>query len=124
MRTPLGIVKGLGSAKEGTRHWWVQKATAAALLPLTIWFIVSIAALVGADYGAIITWIKNPLTTVLLVMFTGFIFYHLRIGVQVVLDDYAQSRKGKLIGLYINDTFCLIFSLLTIFSILKIFFGN
>ena len=124
MRTPLGIVKGLGPAREGTHHWWVQRATSAALFPLTVWFITSIATLVGSDYQAIVIWVKNPLTTVLLVLFTGFVFYHLRIGVQVILDDYANSRKAKLTGLFLNDAFCLIFGLLTIFSILRIFLGS
>ncbi len=124
MRTPLGIVKGLGSAKEGTHHWWVQKVTSVALFPLTVWFITSIATLVGSDYEAIITWIRNPLTTVLLVLFVGFVFYHFRIGVQVILDDYANSRKAKLTGLFLNDSFCLVFGLLSIFSILKIAFGS
>jgi len=124
MRTPLGIVKGLGPAKEGTHHWWVQKATSVALIPLTVWFVTSIATLTGADYGALITWIKNPLTTVMLILFTGFVFYHFRIGIQVVLDDYAHTRRGKLTGLFLNDAFCLFFGLLMIVLILKISLGS
>jgi len=124
MRTPLGIVKGLGPAKEGTHHWWVQKATSVALIPLTVWFVTSVATLVGAEYGAILTWIRNPIATVLLVLFTGFLFYHFRIGIQVVLDDYAHTRRGKLTGLFLNDAFCLVFGLLIIVLILKISLGS
>lgn len=123
MKTPLGIVRGLGIAHAGTRHWWVQKATSVALVPLTVWFIVSMAAMTGADYDAFVNWIRMPVTSVLLILFLGFVFYHFRIGVQVVIEDYVH-RGAKIAALLLNDAFGLAVGLLSILSVLRIVFGG
>ena len=80
LRSPLGKVRGLGSAKEGVIHWWAQRMTAVALIPLLIWFVASIAAMAGADYGAFREWIATPVVSVLLVLMTIAVFHHAQLG--------------------------------------------
>lgn len=124
MKTPLGIVKGLGSAKSGTHHWWVQKLTSLALIPLGIWFLVSMAILASADYGAVIIWVQDPIVTVFLILFIAILFYHLKLGVQVVIEDYVYKPVTKALALFFNAAFAYVFGLLAILSILKIALGS
>lgn len=124
MRTPLGIVKGLGSAKSGTHHWWVQKLTSLALIPLSLWFLVSMAILASAEYGAVIIWVKSPFVTVFLILFIAILFYHLKLGVQVVIEDYVYKPVTKALALFFNAAFGYVFGLLAILSILKIALGS
>lgn len=123
MQTPLAKVRGLGSAKSGTRHWWQQRVTALALFPLTVWFVVSIAALAGADHGALVTWIRMPLVAVLLVLFLGLLFYHFQLGVRVVIEDYIHHERAKILFLAALNAFAWILGLLAVLSILRIFLG-
>ena len=122
-RTPLGRVRGLGSAKEGTHHWWVQRLTAIALVPLTVWFVVSILMLVGADRAAIAEWLGNPVTAGLLVMLILAAFHHAQLGLQVVIEDYVHTEVWK-IGLILFAKFAaLLFGGIAIISVLKLAFG-
>lgn len=97
LRSSLGQVRGLGSAKEGVGHWWDQRITAIALLPLIIWFVASIAFMAGADHGQIKEWIGNPFTAVLLVVMLIALFYHMKLGMQVVIEDYVHHKATKLV---------------------------
>jgi succinate dehydrogenase / fumarate reductase membrane anchor subunit len=102
MRTPISRVRGLGSAKEGTHHWWMQRITAIALIPLGIWFVVSLIYLAGADHAVVSAWLANPLTAVLMLLLIIAVFHHLHLGVQVVIEDYIHGEAAKmacLIGL-------------------------
>ena len=122
-RTPLGRVRGLGSAKEGTHHWWAQRLTAIALVPLTVWFVVSILMLVGADRVAIAEWLGNPVTAGLLVMLILAAFHHAQLGLQVVIEDYVHTEAWK-IGLILFAKFAaLLFGGIAIISVLKLAFG-
>ncbi|HWD58386.1 MAG TPA: succinate dehydrogenase, hydrophobic membrane anchor protein, partial [Stellaceae bacterium] len=76
MRSPLGRVLGLGSAKEGVEHWWRQRLTAIALVPLTVWFVVSVIGLVGADRAAIVAWMHSPMPAMLMILLIAATFYH------------------------------------------------
>ncbi len=101
LRTPLGRVRGLGSAREGVAHWWGQRLTAIALVPLAIWFVVSIAALAGADHGAVVAWLRAPVSAILMVLLVAVAFHHLQLGLQVVLEDYVQTeglRRAAITG--------------------------
>jgi len=124
LQTPLGQVRGLGSAKEGTEHFWHQRITGLALVPLTIWFAVSIACLAGADHNAVIDWLASPMVAVLVILFLGVGFYHLKIGVQVVIEDYIHSpwfKTGSLIGV---SFFCSVVGLASVLAVLKIAVGG
>lgn len=95
LRTPLGRARGLGSAKEGVHHWWQQRLTAVAIVPLVFWFVVSIAANVGADYTAMHAWLKQPLNATLLVLLLVAVFHHMQLGLQVVIEDYVHCHALK-----------------------------
>lgn len=102
LRSPLGRVLGLGAAKEGVSHWWDQRITAVALVPLLIWFVASIAFMAGADHAQIKAWIGNPFTAVLLIAMLVALFYHMKLGIQVVIEDYVHHKATKLVLDFIN----------------------
>ena len=91
MRTPLARAIGLGSAKDGVQHWWMQRVSAIALVPLTVWFIAAIIAQTGADYTAFVAWMRNPITDILMGLLLIALFYHAALGLQVVVEDYVHS---------------------------------
>jgi succinate dehydrogenase / fumarate reductase membrane anchor subunit len=91
MRTPLARAIELRSAKDGVHHWWMQRISAIALIPLTIWFIPAIIAQTGADYTAFVAWMRNPITVVLMDLLLIALFYHAALGLQVVVEDYVHS---------------------------------
>ena len=95
LRTPLARARGLGSAKEGSHHWWHQRLTAIALVPLSLWFIFSLISMVGADYMTVVYWLRLPFVSVLLILFIVFLFYHTVLGLQVVIEDYIDSEWQK-----------------------------
>jgi succinate dehydrogenase / fumarate reductase membrane anchor subunit len=91
MRTALARAIGLGSAKGGVQHWWMERVSAIALAPLTVWFIAAIIAQTDADYTAFVTWLRNPITDILMVLLLIALFYHAALGLQVVVEDYVHS---------------------------------
>lgn len=91
-RSPLGRAIGLGSAKAGVEHWWVQRVIAVALVPLTLWLVGSLIAITNTDYRTLIAWLRNPATTILMVLLLIALFYHAALGLQVVIEDYVHSR--------------------------------
>jgi len=99
LQTPLARVLGLGSAKEGVEHWWWQRITAIALVPLGLWFVVAVISLVGADYAAARAWVGAPLNMVLLIAFAAALLHHAQLGLQVVIEDYVHNEAWKLTGL-------------------------
>lgn len=121
MKTPLAIVRGLGSAKTGTRHWWQQRVSALALVPLTTWFLASIPGLADVNYQTALVWLRHPLTASLLLLFVIFLFSHFRLGVRVVVEDYIHQAHIKLTVLALLNAFVWILGLLTTLSILRIF---
>ena len=96
LRSPLGRARGLGSAHAGSHHWWVERVEAAALVPLTIWFIFALLHLVGAPRQAMIDWLSSPVSMVLMLLLIVTTFHHLSLGVQSVLDDYVHQPAIKL----------------------------
>jgi succinate dehydrogenase / fumarate reductase membrane anchor subunit len=95
-RTPLKTARGLGSAKDGTAHWWAQRMTALALIPLTIWFVASVAALAGADHAAFVQWIGSPIVATLMILLVVATFHHAQLGIQVVIEDYVHNEPAKI----------------------------
>lgn len=123
-RTPIGRVRGLGSAKEGTTHWWAQRVTAIALVPLALWFVISVLTMLGADQSAVKAWIGNPIITVLLVLLIAATFHHGQLGLQVVIEDYVHREGLKIALILLVKGLALILALLGIFAVLKIAFGG
>jgi succinate dehydrogenase / fumarate reductase membrane anchor subunit len=120
MRSGLGRVRGLGSAKEGVNHWWVQRVTAAALVPLTLWFVASVILLAGADHATVSAWIARPINTVLLLCLLGATFWHASLGLQVVIEDYIHSERAKLAALLAAKALLVIGALTGIVAVLRV----
>lgn len=99
LRSSLGRVRGLGSAKEGVRHWWAQRVTAIALVPLSGWFVVAVISLLGADYTEYQAWIGQFGNALLMILTTLVLFYHGYLGMQVVIEDYVHGEGARVITL-------------------------
>ena len=97
LRSDLGRVRGLGSAKEGVGHWWAQRVTALALIPLSIWFVASIVFLTDVDHATAMQWLGSPITLGLMALFLIALIYHAVLGLQVVVEDYIHGHATKLI---------------------------
>lgn len=92
MRSPLSRARGLGSAKTGTGHWWAQRLTALALIPLVIWFVVSMIVVTGASHDEAIAFISSPINSVLLILLIVATFRHGQLGLEVVIEDYIHTK--------------------------------
>ncbi len=124
IKTPLKKITGLGSAKTGTTHFWHQRLTALANIPLSlflIWFIISIA---GADRYLLIVKLSNPIISTLLVLAIFSILWHMRLGMQVVIEDYITTEIRKILALTLNNFFVIGVGALCIISIIKLGFGG
>jgi len=124
LRTPLGRVRGLGSAKEGVHHWWAQRITAVALVPLTLWFIFALASLAGADAAKAAAFVAQPLNAVLLLLLIAATFHHLQLGIQVVVEDYIHNEMAKLAILIAVKLLAVALGVAAAFSVLKTAFGG
>jgi succinate dehydrogenase / fumarate reductase, membrane anchor subunit len=123
MRTPLGRAIGLGSAKEGVEHWWRERITGIALVPLCLWFVAEIIHHLGADRAELARWLQHPVPAVLMVLLLALSFHHTALGLQVVLEDYV-GQEGARFGSIIAIRFaCLLLAAFGIFAVLKIAFG-
>lgn len=122
-KTPLGRTRGLGSAKSGTHHWIMQRITALALVPLTLWFVWNVVALAGADHAAVAAWAGAPVNAVLLVLLIAATFHHLQLGLQVVVEDYVHGEARKIAGLLLLKAAALLLAAAAIFAVLKLAFA-
>lgn len=123
LRSPMGRVLGLGSAKEGVSHWWSQRVTAVALVLLTLWFASALLRLGDFSHAAVIAWIALPLNAVLLSLLIGTALYHSQLGVQVVVEDYVVNHGLKVVTLLLINFLHIALAALGIFSVLRIAFG-
>ncbi len=122
LRTDLAKVRGLGSAKEGSAHWWSQRVTAVALVPLIFWFVASIISLVGAQQAVVQAWVATPWVSVLLILLCIAMFHHLQLGMQVILEDYIHVEWLKIASVMIIKFLAVALLLASIFAILKVAF--
>lgn len=122
MRTPISRVRGLGSAKDGTHHWWMQRLTAVALVPLSIWFVISVITLGSADHAAVVAWLASPVTAVLMLLLIIATFHHLQLGLQVVIEDYIHGEAAKLVCLVVLKLGCFALAVAAAFAVLKVAF--
>jgi len=108
MQSPLGRVLGLGSAKEGVEHWWRQRITAIALVPLAIWFVIAALGLIGADRAAMVAWMHSPMAAVFAILLIVAAVYHLALGLQVVIEDYIHGEAWKLGLIIVMRLWCIV----------------
>ncbi len=124
LRTPLGRVLGLGSAKDGTAHWWTQRLTAVALVPLGLWFMVALAALAGAGHGEFLEWVRQPLNASLMTLFVVVAAYHSELGLQVVVEDYVHAHWLRVSTLVLLKFAHVLLALAGVFALLGMSFGG
>lgn len=124
MGTGLGRVRGLGSAKQGTHHWWMQRLTAAGNLLLVSWFVVSLVRLPDFSHAVVTEWLAKPLVAVAMILLAGNVFWHLRLGLQVFIEDYVHNEASKLGLLVLLNFFAIGAGAIAIFSIARIAFGG
>jgi succinate dehydrogenase / fumarate reductase membrane anchor subunit len=123
LRSPLSQARGLGSAKDGVHHWWMQRLTAMALIPLSLWFVFSIARYHLADHPTMVAWLHNPYVAVALVLYFTALFYHSVLGVQVVIEDYVANEALKITALVLVKFAHFALGAAAVFAVLKIAFG-
>jgi succinate dehydrogenase / fumarate reductase membrane anchor subunit len=124
LRSPLGRVIGLGSAKEGVEHWWAQRVTAVALVVLLLWFVASIISLAGANRAAVAAWLHSPLPAILTILLLIAGFYHMALGIQVVVEDYVHDEWVKIPALILNKLLSFALAIAGIFAVLRLAFGG
>ena len=123
MKTPLGRARGHGSARSGTQHFWHQRLTSVANIPLTIAFIVIVISLLGRNHAAAVQILGSPLVAVLMILFILANVVHMKIGIQVVIEDYVYDKNQKFTLLILNTFFAWAIGLACVFAVLKISFG-
>jgi succinate dehydrogenase / fumarate reductase membrane anchor subunit len=124
MRTPLGRVTGLGSAKSGTEHFWMQRVTAIANLPLVLFVIVFMVAHLGSDRAQVVASLHNPFVAIFLGLALISVTWHMRLGLQVVIEDYVHGPGAKLAWLLFNTFYPAILAVAGLYAILKMSFGS
>jgi succinate dehydrogenase / fumarate reductase membrane anchor subunit len=124
LQTPLGRVRGLGSAGNGVHHWWVQRLTSLALLPLAVWLLVSLLTLPSLDFVTLVSWIGGTWTASLLTLFVLAVSWHSSLGIQVIVEDYVPDHGLKTLSLVLSGFVHAVLAVLGVFSILRIAFGS
>jgi succinate dehydrogenase / fumarate reductase, membrane anchor subunit len=123
MRTPLAQVRGLGSAHSGTHHFWVQRVTAIANIPLSLFVVGLIISTSGSNYAAVKATLGSPLVAIPLILFIGSAVYHMRLGMQMIIEDYVPSEGPRLVLLLASTFFSVVVGLASVFAVLKLSFG-
>ncbi|TLY61233.1 MAG: succinate dehydrogenase, hydrophobic membrane anchor protein [Gammaproteobacteria bacterium] len=124
LRSPLGRVLGTGSAKEGVQHWWLQRLTSLALVPLSIWFVVSLLSLPSFDHAIVAAWMSQSWTALLLVLFVVVGAWHSQLGVRVVVEDYVHATGVRTLTLVVVTFAHALLAAAGVFAILKVAFGS
>ncbi len=122
MRSPLARALGIGSAKGGVAHWWAQRASALALVPLGVWFAASIIAHAGSDHAGVVAWLRTPVAATLMVVLLLSLFHHAALGLQVVIEDYVHGRARFAVILLMRFS-CLLLAVAGIMATLRIALG-
>jgi succinate dehydrogenase / fumarate reductase membrane anchor subunit len=114
LRSPLGRARGLGSARSGSKHWWGQRLTSIALVPLTLWFIWSMLRLTNATQADVADWLSSPVRLALMLALIVATFHHLQLGLQVVIEDYVAQEGVKLAAVLAVKGLCVLLALICI----------
>jgi succinate dehydrogenase / fumarate reductase membrane anchor subunit len=123
-KTPMGRVLGLGSAKDGVEHWWSQRVTSIALIPLTLFAILPLGSAIGAGLDTVLATYRNPWNALVMILFVAVSFKHLHQGLQVVIEDYVHDKAARTGALLANTGFCAVMGLAGVFGVARIAFGG
>jgi succinate dehydrogenase / fumarate reductase membrane anchor subunit len=123
-KTPLGRVIGLGSAKAGTEHWWVQRVTAVAGIPLAVFLIGFVLTHIGASRAEMLASLRNPIVAILLALTLINMLWHMKLGMQVIIEDYVHAPRNKFGALLLNSFFTAALGVAALYAILKMSFGS
>jgi succinate dehydrogenase / fumarate reductase, membrane anchor subunit len=124
MRTPLARVKGLGASGHGVEHWWLHRVTAVSNVPLIISFVIIVAALAGSSYEGAVAIVSHPLTAILLLLAVISVTNHMRLGMQIVIEDYVHDKGYKIAAVIANNFYAVIIAVACIYAILKVSLGR
>ena len=126
MRSPLGRAIGLGSAKEGVQHWWVQRLTAVALVPLAVWFVIVVLELAatGADRAELVAWVRHPVPAAVWILLLIAVFYHAALSLQVIVEDYVGNRAARYTLLILIRLGAVLLGVLGIVAVVKLLLGG
>ncbi len=120
MRSPLGRARGLGSARAGAAHWWTQRLTAIALVPLTLWFLCAMVRTIGASRDDVVSWMAGPLPIVLMIALVVATFHHLQAGLQVVIEDYVENDGLRIGAVLLVKAAAVLLALACIVAVLRL----
>lgn len=123
IRSSLAGARGLGSAKSGTAHFWAQRVSAIALVPLTLWFVACLASQFGASYSSVTNWLSSPFQASLLAIYLAAIFYHSQLGLQTIIEDYVHVESIKIGSLIVLQLLNILLGVSAIVSVLMILVG-
>jgi len=121
LRSDLARVRGLGSAKAGVGHWWAQRVTALALIPLAVWFVAQVIHLAGAPHAAVVDWVASPVPAILLVLLIVAMFHHAQLGLQVVIEDYVHGEGAKLAWLLLVKAAAIVLAVAVVFAVFRMY---
>jgi succinate dehydrogenase / fumarate reductase, membrane anchor subunit len=124
LRSPLGRVLGTGAAHNGVRHWWLQRLTAIALVPLTVWLAISLLALPSLGYGTLTAWMSQSSTAVLLILLLVTAAWHSQLGVRVVVEDYVHGAGARTLTLVLIGFAHVLLAAAGVFAVLRVAFGG
>ena len=120
LRNPLKVARGLGSSQSGVGHWWTQRVTAAALVVLLIWFVITVLSLLHADYATALATVAKPWNAMLLIIFLITMFWHAVLGLQVVIEDYVTTRWKEVLSLVLIKFLAVLGALASVLAVLRI----
>jgi len=123
LRSPLARARGLGAAHNGTHHWWAERLTSIALLPLLLWFVVSLTSLATADHATATAWLRAPVNAILMLTLVAALFHHMHLGLQVVIEDYIHGNVSKFVMLIAVKFGTALLAIAAAFAVLKVAFG-
>jgi succinate dehydrogenase / fumarate reductase membrane anchor subunit len=124
MRTPLARVKGLGASGHGVEHWWLHRVTAVSNIPLIIAFVIIVAALAGSSYERAVAIVSHPLTAIILILAVISVANHMRMGMQIIIEDYVHEKGPKIAAVIANNFYAAIVGVSCIYAILKVSLGR
>ena len=124
LMTPLNRVLGLGTGKGAAEHWWLQRVTAVALLPLGLWFAYELLTLGSFDYASVVAWVREPVTSILLILLVVAVGYHSALGIQVVIEDYVSGKGSRAATLMASTLAHVGLTIAAVFAVLRIAFGS